>query len=196
MAAALFRDICAGLVAIEAEIFLLAAGGRLEELILVVGGMRIVTGEAVAHRGRMDRSLDVRGGLVGMAGEAERGRRGGDELDAGHVLIHADLMATKTAGGHGGVHGLALGFVFVAFKALGGVRLGVERHGMDRGGGAHGEQREQGNAQRDAPGKTAAADRTAEIDAMRNQLHTDSEGRILHADCRLAKAAALRAQGT
>jgi len=145
VAAAFFRDIGAGLVALEAEIFLFAAGSRLEELIFVVRDVRVMAGEAVADRGRMNGAFDVRGGLVGMAGEAERGRRGGDELDAGYILIDADLMATETAGGHGGMHGLALGFVFVAFKALGGVGLGVERNRMDRGGGAHGSERKQGD---------------------------------------------------
>jgi len=107
MTAALFRDIEAGLMAIEAEVFLFASGDGFEELVLVIGGVRIVAGKAVADRGRMHGALDVRRCFVGMAGETKRGRRCGDELDARDIFIDADFMAAQTAGGHCGVNGFA-----------------------------------------------------------------------------------------
>ena len=51
MTAALLGHIQSGLVATEAEILFFVARKRLEELILVVAGVRIVAGEAVANRG-------------------------------------------------------------------------------------------------------------------------------------------------
>jgi hypothetical protein len=96
-------------VATEAEVFFFPAGSRLQELILVVAGVRIVAGEAVANRGRMHRPLDVGRFLVGVAGDAKRGRSGGDQLDARDVFVDADLMAAQAAHGHGGMNGLALG---------------------------------------------------------------------------------------
>ena len=141
--AALFRDIQAGLVAIEAEIFLLTARGRLEELVLIGGGVRVVAGETVADRGRMHGALDVCRCFVGMAGEAERGRSCGDELDARDIFSHADFMAAQTTGGHGGVNRFAFGLVLMTFKALDGIDLGIERNGVYRSGGAHGEHGEE-----------------------------------------------------
>ena len=72
MTAALLRHVQSRLVATQAEVFFCLARQRLQQLILVVAGVRIVAGQAVAHRGRMHRPLDVGRLLVRMAGEAER----------------------------------------------------------------------------------------------------------------------------
>ena len=54
VAAALFRNIRALGVAGEAEIVFLVARGRLQQLKLIVGGMRIVALQAIANGGRVD----------------------------------------------------------------------------------------------------------------------------------------------
>lgn len=116
--AAFLRDMQAGLMALAAEVFFFAPGGGLEELILVLTGMRIVAVEAIANRRSMHRSLNVGGLLVCMAGNAQAGWSGGDQLDAGDIFVDADLMATQTSRAHGGMHRFALAGVLVALKAL------------------------------------------------------------------------------
>jgi len=59
-----------------------------------------------------------------MAGEANRGGRGGDQLDARDIFIDPDFMAGHAARLHGGMNGLSLGLVLVALEALGSVGLG------------------------------------------------------------------------
>lgn len=68
--AALLRNIQSLSVAIQTEIGAFIAGGRLQELVLVVGLMWVVTLGAVPDRGRMDRALRVSRVLVGVAGDA------------------------------------------------------------------------------------------------------------------------------
>ena len=58
-----------------------------------------------------------------MAGEAERLRGGGDEFHPGHVFVHPDLVATRTAHLDGGMDVLALRLIVVAFDALCAVRI-------------------------------------------------------------------------
>ena len=88
------------------------------------------------------------------------------------------------------MNGLGLGFVLVALKTLGGVRVLVQRDGMNRGGGARRQQHRQANASQDVGSKPAATvvdDRFAEPDAMREQFHTVSDGGMLHEGRRNAK---------
>src|SRR6202795_260408 len=66
---ALFWNIQASLVAAQAEILFVGAGGCFQQLILVLGGMRIVALHAVANRGAVDHALDVGSILVGVAGQ-------------------------------------------------------------------------------------------------------------------------------
>ena len=202
MTAALFRNIQSGLVATEAEVLFFPARHRLQKLILVVARVRIVAGEAIAHRRRMHRPLDVRRFLVRMAGEAKPGGSGRDQLDPRHVLVHPHLMAAQTARGHGRMHGFALGLVVVALHALGGVGVLVQRHGMNRRAGRQGRQRKQGNRSPDAKTKPADAlmnGRLAVPDAMVGQCHTVSEECVLHEARRNARRPgrnAARAQAT
>ena len=185
--AALLGHIQSGLVATEAEILFLAARNRLQELILVVAGVRIVAREAVANRGRMHRPLDVSRFLVRMAGDAKRSRRGGDQLDAGNVFIDPDLMAAQAAGGHGGMNGLAFRFVVVALQALGGIGVLVQRNRMNHGGGAHREQGDEGDENPrpeyrdgDRRGWRAACGTRCDVGAVSHDLRMKSVPRIRH----------------
>jgi len=108
-------------VAGQTKILLLLAGGRLPQLILVVGSMRIVASQTVANRRRMDLSLDLRGVFVAVAREAELVRSGGDQLYARGVFVDPDFMATHAAHRDRGMDGLAFRLVLVAFEAFGSV---------------------------------------------------------------------------
>ena len=124
VAAALVGNIESLRVATEAEVLALVAGGGLEKLKLVVRLMRVVTLEAIANCRRMDLAFEIGGIVIGMAGETERLRRAGDQLDARDIFIYADLVATGAAGGDGGMDELALRFVLVTLGTLlGGVFL-------------------------------------------------------------------------
>ena len=140
VAAAAIRYIRPLRVARQAEIVLLIARGQLAPLVLIVGGVRIVAGQAIANRRRVDFSLDLRGIFVGVASEAELVRRGGDQLYVSAISVDPDFVTAETAHRDCGVHRLALGFVFVAGDADGGIGLGVKRDRMLGGRGAAGEQ--------------------------------------------------------
>ena len=121
--AALRRRVQSNSVAREAKIFFLVARAGLNQLKFVIALMRIVTLQTVALGGIVDRALDVCRILVGVAGEAQRGCRGGDQLDARHILINTDFVAAGAARGYRGVDVLPFGFIRVAFQA--GCRVGV-----------------------------------------------------------------------
>lgn len=88
---------------------------------------------AIPYRRRVNFALDVSGILVGVASDAERLRRGGDQFHARDVLVHANFVATGAAGRNRGVGELALGFVRMALGALGRIGIFVQRNGMDAG---------------------------------------------------------------
>jgi hypothetical protein len=70
----------------------------------------------------------------------------------------------------------------MAFKTLGGVNILVEWDGMDCGAGARREQSDEGNRNPQVSTKFAGAvvsSAFAEPDAVRDQLHADSEGKML-----------------
>ena len=69
MSAALLGHVQPGLMATQAEVLLFPARRRLQQLILVIAGVRIMATEAVANRGGMHRPLDVGRFLVCMAGK-------------------------------------------------------------------------------------------------------------------------------
>ena len=102
--ASLLWHIQAGLMAIEAKILFFPAGRGLQKLILVIARVRVVAGEAVANRRRMDCSLDLVGFFVGMAGDAKRIRRRGDQLDASDIFVDPDFVAAQAARAHRGVN--------------------------------------------------------------------------------------------
>ena len=69
--AALLRNVHADRVAAEAKIFLRPAFFRFQQLIFVIGLVRIMALQAVAPRRRVHHSLDVRRILIGMASETQ-----------------------------------------------------------------------------------------------------------------------------
>jgi hypothetical protein len=56
-------------VAGQAKVFFLAAGGGLQQLVLIVGFMGVVALQAGPHSRRMDCALQVGGVFVFMAGQ-------------------------------------------------------------------------------------------------------------------------------
>src|SRR5450755_808261 len=115
--AAFLGHIHADLVAAQAEILLLVSRFCLQELILIIRGVRIVTLQTVANRRRMNRTLEVGGIFVGVAGQAERDRGGGDQLYSRDVFVDANLVASGTAHGDRRMHRLAFGVVLMAGDA-------------------------------------------------------------------------------
>jgi hypothetical protein len=74
---------------------------------------------------------------------------------------------------------LAFRFVLVALQAFGGIGILVQRDGMNRREGARGQQRERHNPNPYGDTRLAAAGvgyRLAKPDAMRDQIHADSDG--------------------
>ena len=81
-------------------------------------------------------TFDAGGALVAVAGEAKRGRGGGDQLDVRRLLVDPHLMATQTAHFHGRVNGFSLGFVRMTLEAFGCIHVRLEGNRM-----LHGDQR-------------------------------------------------------
>ncbi len=119
MTATLLGDVQSLRMAAETEVLVLVTGGRLQKLEFVVGLMWIVTLHAVANRRRVDFAFDVGGVVISVAGEAERLRRCGDELDAGDVFIDSNLVTTCASRRDRRVDVLSFGFIRVALCALG-----------------------------------------------------------------------------
>ena len=60
------------------------------------------------------------GGIhVGVAGDAQRLRSGGDQLYSGNVFSDPDFVATCATGRDRRMYVLTLGFIFVTLNALG-----------------------------------------------------------------------------
>lgn len=156
MAAAFVGNICALRVAAEAEIVLLLAGGRFQQLVLVRRSVRVVAGQAIANGRLVDLSLDLRGIFVAVAGEAELVRGGGDQHYPGGVFVDADLVTAQTAGGDSGVDGLALGFVFVTLEAFRAIDLGIKRNGVNSTEGTRETNGSQAQGQHDAQNQAFA----------------------------------------
>lgn len=119
------------LVAPEAKILFLVAGGRFQQLILVGTTVRVVAAETVAHRRWMDRTFDITGLLIRVAGEAKTRGRGSDQLNVRGLFVDTNFVTTQAAQGHGRMYGLALRFVVVALEAFRRVRVLVERDWMN-----------------------------------------------------------------
>src|SRR5579862_4959167 len=98
--------------------------------------MRIVTLDTVADRWWMNRAFQICRFLVCVAGEAKGIRRGRNQFDPSHILISSDLMATGASHLHCRMHGFALGLVFMASDASGGVSFGIKQYWMLGGEGA------------------------------------------------------------
>jgi hypothetical protein len=132
MPAALLRNVNADLVATQAKIFFLIPRGWLQQLILIVRGVRIMALHAVAHRRGMNRAFYICGILIGVAGQTESMGRGRDQLYASDIFRSPNLMATRAAHGDRGMNRLAFGLVFMAGDASGGIRLRVKWNRMFR----------------------------------------------------------------
>lgn len=191
VSAALFRNIRSGLVAIEAQVIFSISRRRFAELILVVGGVRIMACKTIANRRRMNSSLYVARLLVSVACETKRVRSGGDELDAGDVFVDAHFVATHAAHCHSGVDGFAFPFLCMAFKALGGVCVFVERDRMNLGFCARSEKHKQGSKdderERASWAMPKMGKRLAACDEMRERAHTASNGTEFFESPRRAK---------
>jgi len=175
--AALFGNVEALSVAGEAKIVLLIAGHGFQQLILIVGSVRVMAFDAVADGGRMDRPFQRGRVLIGVAGDAERLRRRGRELYPGDVFIDSDLMAGQATHRDCGVDELSLRFILVAFQAFGRIDVLVQRNGVNGGGGARHQQRDQSKESQDTENRNAdtiLCDSPREPDAMGEQLHTTS----------------------
>ena len=101
-----------------------------------------MTLHAISHRWGMHCAFYLGGVLVGVAGQTKSDGSGGDQLHASDIAIDANLVATGAAQRDRGMDGLALGFIFVAGDAGGGIGLGVKWDRMLGGGGAAGEQKD------------------------------------------------------
>jgi len=130
MSAAFFGHIQPGRMAAEAEVFFLIPRGRLQQLILIVRGVRIVTLHAVSNCRGMDGTSYVGGIFVGVAGQTKSEGRGRDQLYPGDVFIHPNLVATGAAHGHRRMDRLAFCLVLMAGKAGGSVRLRIKWYRM------------------------------------------------------------------
>jgi hypothetical protein len=132
MAAAARWSICSLIVAGETQIIFLLARCRLQQLILVVGGVRIVARQAISNRRGMNVPFDLRGVFIAVAGEAYFVGCGRDQLYMCDIPVDPNFVAAQASHRDGGMNRFALGFVFVAGKADCGVGLWIERDRMLR----------------------------------------------------------------
>ena len=159
VAAALLRDVDADLVAAQAEILLLVSRLGLQQLILVVRGVRIVTLQAVANGRGMNRasSLVEMSAAFLSAWQVRQSATGVVVISFTRVMsaIDPNLVAGGASHGDCGVNRLALGLVLVARQAGGGIRLRIERDRMLRGERSSGEQKHgEDTDQRRQPGNS------------------------------------------
>ena len=143
MPAALLRNVDADLVATQTKIFFLIPRGWLQQLILIVRGVRIMALHAVAHRRGMNRTFYIGSIFVGVASQTESMRSGRNQLYASDILRGADLVATGAPHGDRGMHRLSLSLIFMAGKAGGGISLRIKRDRMRRRGHTAGKDEDQ-----------------------------------------------------
>ena len=143
VAAAALGNVHTFRVAGQAKIVLLGCTvGRQQQVILVSRSVRVVAFDAITNRRRMNLSVDGGGILVGVAGNTQRLRGGGEQLHAGCIFVCAYLVTAHATHGNRRVDRLAFGFVFVTLNARSGISFGVERDGVQRCLGGHGDDRE------------------------------------------------------
>src|SRR5215468_11169282 len=99
-------------------VFVRGAARRLQQMILVIGFVGIMTFQAVSYRRLVDGSFNFRWILIRMTRETQSGGSWGDQLDPGHILTHANLVAACASHRNSGVHVLTVGFVRMAFQTL------------------------------------------------------------------------------
>lgn len=130
MAAALFGDIQALVVAIKTEVRAFVPSCGLQQLIFIFGNMRIVTFNAIAHCGRMHGPFQFGRIFFSMAGDAKGLWRCRNQLYASDVFVDAYLVATGAAHGDGRMHRFALGLVLMTSKACRRIGLRIQRDRM------------------------------------------------------------------
>jgi hypothetical protein len=130
VSATLCRNIQSGRVATQAEVLLLIARLRLQQLVLIIGDVRVVALEAISRRRWVNLTFDVGGIFVGVAGKTQSVGSGRDQLDVGYISNGADLVAAGATHRDGGVHRLAFGLIFVTGQASGRIGFRIQRHWM------------------------------------------------------------------
>jgi hypothetical protein len=133
MTAATFWDVDADVVAAQAEVLIARrARHRLQKLVRIVGLMRIVALQAITDSRRMHRlsSLNL---LLIMAAQAESLRRRGDQLHPSHIAGDANFVAAQASSRDRRMHCLSFALVFMAFEALRGIYILLERNRVSFG---------------------------------------------------------------
>lgn len=128
--AAFFRCVQSDRMAAQAKILFLTACHWFEELKLIDTGVGIVTFHAITDGGIVDSTFNIGRVLVRMAGEAERGGSGCNQLDSRYIFAYPDLMTAHASGCDGSVNILAFSLVRVAFDALSGISIFVQWNRM------------------------------------------------------------------
>ncbi|HSR06470.1 MAG TPA: hypothetical protein VLM42_04920 [Bryobacteraceae bacterium] len=131
MAAALFRNLQSDGVASQAKIFLLIAGSRFPQLLLVVRNMRVVALQAVTNRGAVNHARDLLCVFALMTGEAQGSSRSLRQFHVSRVAVYSYFVAGCAAHCNGGVDVFPFGAVFMAFQAFSRVRVLLERNRMN-----------------------------------------------------------------
>jgi hypothetical protein len=93
------RDIQSRVVAAQAEVLFLIARLGLQQLILIIGDVRVVALETVSHCRGMNFTFYVSGIFICVASKTQCIRSGRDQLDVCYVFDCADFMATGTTHG-------------------------------------------------------------------------------------------------
>jgi len=127
MPAASFIHIDSDAMTSETKIALPVARRRLQQLILVVGSVRIVALQAIAKGRPVNDTLDSRRILVSMAFETQGSGRCGNQLHSRHISAHANLVTANTSRRDGSMHALSFVLVPMAFQALGRICFLVQR---------------------------------------------------------------------
>lgn len=130
MTAAFFWNAYGLVMAGEAKIVFLISGGSLQQLVLVVGDMRVMAGQAVPNRRLVDRALAVGRVLVGMTGDAQLVWGRSDQLYPGYIFVHPDFVTAQASGRDCRMDGFSFGLVLVTLETLRGIDVFVERHRM------------------------------------------------------------------
>lgn len=124
--AAVLGDIDTNLVAGKAKVRILSVSAdRLEQLVPVVGSVRLVAFHTVANCRSVNLAFNIRSFFVSVAGDTERYGSGGDQLGAGNVFIDPDLVTTGTPHGNRRMNRLALGLIFMALRASSRILFGL-----------------------------------------------------------------------
>ena len=133
--AAFFRNIHALVVASEAKIIFLLSRRGLQQLILIVRGVGIMTGQAVPYGRLMHMTLNLGRVFVLMARQAELVGNGGVQLHPGYIFRDPHFMAAQASGCDRRMNRLPFGFVFVTLQALRRINILIKWNRVSLGNG-------------------------------------------------------------